>query len=307
MKKTTAAGFLICILIIFSPVTAPADDRNAAEVRPPAEGAPADFLTEVNKMLANPVSEIWSIGFEQNNYLLDTDPDWDRKWSSDLTLQPVIPISLTEDWNLITRPVLPLFVTQLYASTQPGSSRTGIETSTGFGDISLTEMLAPTPRFAGNWLFGVGPTFIFPTASTDVTGQGKWQIGPAGVAGYLSENWLLGFFAQNRTSFAGDRSRPDTNSLNLRPIATLFFPDGWSVGYSGNILANWKTDSRSVWTVPLGVDVGKVVRPGVKIDVAVQWMPVHPDNFGQKWNLQISISSVIPKLIRGPLFERGRR
>ena len=91
--------------------------------------------------------------------------------------------------------------------------------------------------------------------------------------------------------------------MNLEPLATFFFPDGWSVGYSGNILANWKADSGSVWTVPLGVSVGKIVRPGVKIDFAVEWMPIHPDNFGQQWNFQIRLSSVIPELIKGPLFE----
>jgi hypothetical protein len=28
----------------------------------------------------------------------------------------------------------------------------------------------------------------------------------------------------------------------------------------------------------------------------------HPDNFGQEWNIQLSVTPVIPKLIKGNLF-----
>ena len=176
---------------------------NPAKDMPSTGRAQDDSLTELNKNLSNPVSEIWSLNFEQNNYLVDTDSSGDNSWSPDLNFEPFMPASLTGNWNLITMPVLPLFVTQLYTGLQAGSSSgTGIKTSTGFGDITLTEMLAPTPKLAGNWLLGFGPTFIFPTASTDFIGQGKWQIGPAAVLGYLSKNWLLGVFVRNWTSFA---------------------------------------------------------------------------------------------------------
>jgi hypothetical protein len=167
------------------------------------------------------------------------------------------------------------------------------------------EMLGPSQKLTGNWLLGIGPTFIFPTAVSDHTGQGKWQVGPAAVIGYLSQKWILGVFVQNWTSFAGDSDRPDVNQMNLQPFAAYFFPHGWSIGYSGNILANWKADSDNVWTVPIGLGVSKVVKFGklpIKIGLAGQWMPIHPDTFGQKWNVQVSFSPVIPKLIKGTLF-----
>jgi hypothetical protein len=170
----------------------------------------------------------------------------------------------------------------------------------------LLEMLSPAPSIAGNWLFGIGPTFIFPTASTSVTGQGKWQVGPAGIAGYLSKKWILAAFVQDWTSFAGDATRPSSHQMNLQPVAAYFLPGGWSIGYSGNILANWTADSKDVWTVPLGVNVGKVWKFGrlpVKISLAGQYMPIHPDSFGQKWNVQVQFTPVIPKLIKGALFD----
>jgi hypothetical protein len=225
------------------------------------------------------------------------------RWNSNLQFQPVLPVALTGNWNLITRPVIPLFVSQPHPDR---NNPTDIDRTTGFGDIALMEMFSPSPKLAGNWLLGLGPTFIFPTASTDWTGQGKWQVGPAAVVGYLSKKWILGVFVQNWTSFGGSGNRPDTNQMNLQPFATYFLPDGWSMGYSGNLLANWKADSAGdVWTVPIGLSVAKVLKLGrlpVKIALAGQYMVHHPDNFGQQWNIQLSVTPVIPKLIKGNLF-----
>ncbi len=231
------------------------------------------------------------------------------RWQSNLQFQPVLPIALTKEWNLITRPVLQLFNSTPYPKFElnrnTGQPAVGIGRTTGFGDTILMEMLSPSPELAGNWLLGLGPTFIFPTGSTDWTGQGKWQVGPAAIVGYLSKHWILGAFVQNWTSFAGDHDRADTNQMNLQPIAAVFFGEGWSIGYSGNILADWEAESSQTWTVPIGLGINKVVKLGklpVKIGIAGQYMPIHPDAFGQEWNIQLSLTPVIPKLIKGTVF-----
>jgi len=285
-------------------MAAPAWAASTAVGTAPPEGeAQGGSVEEVNKELSNPVSSVWSISFQQNNYLLDIEGKEDR-WNSNLNFRPVLPVTLTRDWNLITRPVVTVFNSMPHPNPRNPAD---VETTTGFGDTILMEMLAPTPRLAGKWLLGIGPTFIFPTASSDFTGQGKWQAGPAVVVGYLSEKWILGAFVQNWTSFAGDSNRPDVNQMNLQPIAAYFLPDGWSIGYSGNVLANWKSDSaRDVWTVPIGIGIGKVVKLGplpVKIALGVQYMVHHPRNFGQQWNIQLGVTPVIPKLIKGTLFD----
>jgi len=262
-------------------------------------------MTELNKKLTNPVSTLWSLSFQQNNYLLDN-PD---RWQSNLQFQPVLPVALTKEWNLITRPVFQLFSSTPYpipfVNPYTRQPQVDIERTTAFGDMILMEILSPGPDLVGNWLLGVGPTFVFPTATSDYTGQGKWQAGPAVVVGYLSKGWILGAFVQNWTSFAGDGSRSDTNQMNLQPIAAFFFGEGWSIGYSGNILANWEAGSGNVWTVPIGLAVSKVVKLGklpVKLEIAGQYMPIHSDSFGQQYNIQVSITPVIPKLIEGSLF-----
>lgn len=295
------ALFFLLVALSAHPAWPAETNVTGAALEAEAEAPEAQSLTEVSKQLANPVTSFWSLQFQQNNYLLNN-PD---RWSSNLQFQPVLPVSLTTDWNLITRPVVPLFVAQPHPVFAGSPPRVESETTTGFGDIILLEMLSPGPSIAGNWLLGAGPTFIFPSASTDFTGQGKWQAGPSAVVGYLSQKWILGAFVQNWTSIAGDSSRPNTNQMNLQPIAAYFFGQGWSIGYSGNILANWTADSHNVWTVPLGLGVSKVVKFGklpVKVGIAGQYMPISPDAFGQQWNIQVSLTPVIPKLIKGAVF-----
>src|ERR1700704_3236465 len=99
------------------------------------------------------------------------------------------------------------------------------------------------------------------------------------VVGYLTKQFFIGVFPQQWWSIGGEHGRPDTNQMNLQPIAAIFFSEGWSVGYSGNILANWTAPSEDVWTVPVGLALSKVVKFGrlpVKLQLAVQYMPVHP-------------------------------
>ena len=263
--------------------------------QPATAGAAAEpSATELNQKLTNPVSDIWALSNQFNNFKL-ANGHWNNNWN----FQPVLPVSLTKDWNLITRPVMP-FYNIVPHETAPGE----FERTAGLGDLALLELLSPA--HSGNWLLGAGPTFIFPTATSKFTGQGKWQAGPGVVVGYLTKDFILGVFPQQWFSIGGDSDRPDTSQLNLQPIAAVFFGDGWNVGYSGNILANWKASSGDVWTVPIGLGVGKVVKLGrlpVKLQLSLQYMPVRPRDSGQEWNVQVQVTPVIPKLIKGILFE----
>ncbi len=250
--------------------------------------------SELNRQLTNPVSSIWSISNQFNNFELNN-----GQWSNNWNFQPVMPVSLTKDWNLITRPVMP-FYNIVPHETSPGE----FARDAGLGDLALVELLSPA--HSGNWILGAGPTAIFPTATSVFTGQGKWQLGPTFVAGYLTKQFFLGVFPQQWWSIGGQHFRQDTNQMNLQPIAAIFFGEGWSLGYSGNILANWNAPSEDVWTVPVGLGLGKVVKLGrlpVKIQLALQYMPVHPRISGQEWNVQVQITPVLPKLIKGVLFQ----
>jgi hypothetical protein len=222
-----------------------------------------------------------------------------------MLFQPVLPVAISSDWNLITRPVVPLFVSTPRPDPEPGDPA-NVGRSTAFGDVAFLQLLSPSPKLAGNWLLGLGPTWIFPTANSDFTGQDKYQVGPGTLVGYLSDKWILGGLYQSWWSFSGSDKRSDTASMNFQPVASYFLRDGWSVGYSGNILADWKNENGSDWTVPIGLSVAKVLKLGrlpVRFAFGVQWMAVQPDREGQKWNFQLVIAPVLPKLIRGNLIE----
>jgi hypothetical protein len=284
----------------------PAASARAADPGPsvgdagPGDGGPS--ATEINKQLTNPVSDLWSITFQQNNYRVDVGPSIGERWNSNLNFQPVMPVAISDEWNLITRPVMTLV--NSVPHPDPNDVPLDMDRTTGFGDTVLLELFSPSSKLAGNWLLGAGPTFIFPSASTQWTGQGKWQAGPSVVVGYLSEKWIAGAFLQQWMSFSGSNSRASVSQMNLQPFFSWFLRDGWSVGYSGNVLANWEASGGDVWTVPIGASVAKVLKLGklpVRIALAGQYMPVRPDVFGQKWNLQVVVAPVLPKLVRGNL------
>ena len=264
----------------------------APAAEPEAEGTKLS-ATEANKQLSNPVSSFWSLSLQFNNYYLTN-----KRWNNNLQFQPVLPVSLTKDWNLITRPVF-----QLYNNVPAQTARGQYNQRLEFGDTTLVELLSPN---TGPWLLGAGPTFIFPTATSKFAGQGQWQAGPTGLVGYLAKDFIVGAFPQHWWSMTADSGRASTSQLNLQPIAAVFFGEGWNIGYSGNILANWRAPSDNRWTVPLGLGIGKVVKLGplpIKLQLAGQWMVVHPRNAGQEWNIQFQIAPIIPKLIKGTLFD----
>jgi hypothetical protein len=254
-------------------------------------------LTEVNKELSNPISSIWALQFQQNTFWLNKP----ERNVVNLLFQPVLPVSFNNDWNLITRPVIPIFNSTPYINESGNLHRV-----TGFGDTVLVELLSPSPKLAGPWLLGAGPTFIFPTASDSRLGQNKWQIGPAGVFGYLGKKWIAGVFPQQWWSTGGPGSNT-ISQMNLQYFLIYFLPAGWSVGTNSNMLLNWYANkSGNMVTFPIGLTVSKVKKIGplpVRFGINGQYMPVHPDVFGQKWNLQFSVTPVIPKLISGKLLD----
>jgi hypothetical protein len=131
-------------------------------------------------------------------------------------------------------------------------------------------------------------------------------IGHTGLLGYLGEKWIAGVFPQQWWSVGGPGSNT-ISQMNLQYFFAYFPAAGWSVGTSPNMLVNWyaRKNSNKV-TFPIGLNISKVVKIGplpVKIGVQGQYMPVHPDAFGQKWDLQFSVTPVIPKLIKGSVLE----
>jgi hypothetical protein len=179
------------------------------------------------------------------------------------------------------------------------------EDESGFGDISLITLISPA-GLKSRFLWGIGPTLIFPTASKDELGQEKWQAGPAAVGLWMGKDWILGVFPQQWWSFAGNSDRKSTNLTNIQYFIWRMLPDQWQIGMSPNITMNWEADRDNRFTVPVGLGVGKLVKLGkrpVKIQLQGQYSVIHPDDYGQRWNFQLQVTPVIPNLISGTLFK----
>jgi hypothetical protein len=273
---------------------------------PAAEAKGAMSAEELNRQLNNPVSSVWSMVFQNNYTQLKSGskdaPGWDEgddKWFYNLNFQPVLPLPLTRDWNLINRPVFPIF------ADRPVLESDGFDEVDGLGDIGLVSLLSPA-KTAGGFLWGVGPSFIFPTASKDELGQEKWQAGPAAVGLHMGKKWIFGAFPQHWWSFAGNDDRKSTSQTNIQYFIWRLFPGQWQVGTAPNIRIDWKADDDNKLTLPVGLGVGKLFKIGglpIKFILEGQYAAIHPDDFGQEWNIRFTVTPVLPSLIKSPIFK----
>jgi len=152
--------------------------------------ATEESAEELAKKTQNPVADLITVPF-QNNFNFNAGPNERNVYV--LNVQPVIPINLTHEWNLITRIITPIVNVPELAP--------GFGSASGLGDINPTFFLSPAD--SKEFIWGVGPTFTFPTASDDLLGSGKWSAGPSAVGLLMRGPWVVGALANQQWSFAG--------------------------------------------------------------------------------------------------------
>ena len=250
--------------------------------------------SELNRELSNPVSSLWSISNQFNNFELNNG-QWNNNWN----FQPVLPVSPDQrlepdhaagDALLQHRPARGAS-RRIRAGHRAGRSGSGgVAVACALGQLdsrSRAYRHLPDCDIGVHWPGQMAAWAHFRGRLPNEAVL-HWRVSPAMVV-------------HRRAALpAGhEPDEPATHRIDL-------LREGWSLGYSGNILADWNAPSHNVWTVPVGLGLGKVVKFGrlpVKIQLAVQYMPVHPRISGQEWNVQVSITPVLPKLIKGILFQ----
>jgi hypothetical protein len=203
-----------------------------------------DSAAEASKQAANPLASVWLMQFQQNNSWLGMPANGGNRVQSNLQFQPLMSVKLTDDWSLVTRPVL-----QLFNATPSQDQAAPSNRVTGFGDTAVALALSPGHRLVGNWLLAAGPTFIFPTATDSRIGQDKWQVGPAAAVGYVGKNFVTYVFPQQWFSVGGYGRRTRQMSLIYAFVRTL--PNGWTVGTNPNMFVDWEAPSGNKVSFPL--------------------------------------------------------
>ena len=205
-----------------------------------------------------------------------------------LNFQPVIPFKLTEDWNLITRTIVPIV-------HQPSLAK-GETSDNGLGDVNPTLFFATS--VAKDVLVGFGPTFTLPTSSQDSLGARKWSAGPAAVAVWTPGKWVVGGLINNQWSFAGDSDERSVNAMLFQPFVNYNIADGWYLTSSPIITADWNArESKDTWTVPIGAGVGRLFRLGkLPINTSIQAFDnVETPQYGADWTLRLQVQFLFPK------------
>lgn len=246
-------------------------------------------LETIGKKTNNPVGSAWMIWFQNDLTEMDGDITKHEKHWNSFKLQPVMsfPFELGGDkWNFITRPVF-----QLQSFSFAG------DRTTGFGDIAMDIAIGPD-RTDGN-IWGVGIANIFPTASDDEIGQGKWQAGPALLLAHLAPDvggFNVGVFGQHFWSYAGSDNRADTSLTDVQYFVQYRLSETETIGMAPNIQYDWKKDSDNALSLPVGLGYQNVIKIGnlpVKYGFEFQYYVVKPDDFGPKWNLRFIFVPVI--------------
>jgi hypothetical protein len=264
----------------------PQQQKQEAE-KPDAKASAGDLA----KATQNPVASLISVPIA--NVTDFTIGPFGRDRNTVLQFQPVIPIKLSENWNLITRTIGALVY-------QPDISQPHQGTF-GLNDINPSFFLSPAAP--GKLIWGAGPTFLLPTASDDVLGTGKLSIGPAIVALVQPGKWTLGVLVNNLWSIAGPSGRPDVNSMTLQYFVNYNLKKGYYITIQPTITANWNAPSGNVWLVPFGGGLGRIMRLGsqpVNASVQAYGNVARPDNLASPtWQLKFQIAFLYPVKPKG--------
>jgi hypothetical protein len=252
----------------------------AVLIAAPLWAAEEESAGELARKAQNPVADMMSFPF-QDNMNFGYGPN--DGMQNVMNFQPVIPLRLNKDWNLITRTIAPLIY-------QPWP-----EYEFGLGDIQFTPFFSPAK--SSKFIWGAGPVFQFPTATDEILGTGKWTVGPSGVGLLMEGPWVAGLLAQNVWSYAGDSDRKDVNAFLAQPFINYNFEKGWYLTFSPIITANWKADKGSdVWTVPLGLGFGKIFRIGklpFNGNISAFYNVAKPE-VGPDWTLRVQLALLLP-------------
>ncbi len=238
---------------------------------------------DLAKKLSNPVANLISVPFQYNyNEGYGADGDGHQSY---VNIQPVIPISISRDWNLISRTILPV-VSQ--DGVVPGEG-----SQFGLGATTQSFFLSPKAPTSFGLIWGVGPAFLIPTA-TDGVAPNQWGAGITGVALKQSGPWTVGALANHLWSLTGNSRYGDVSATFVQPFLSYTTPKATSVTLNTESTYDWETNR---WSVPINLLVAQVVKLGgrpVQFGVGARYWAESPEGGPDGWGARAVVTLLFP-------------
>jgi len=249
-----------------------------------AQQQPAVDQEALRKAAQNPIADLISVPF-QDNWDFNIDPY--NRTQNVLNIQPVVPVSLGQNWNLIVRWIAPVVF-------QPDVSTTDLGFY-GLSDMNPSFFFSPKK---GKVTWGLGPTFVLPTAmNTEKLGQGKWSMGPTGVLMVQPGKWTIGVLANNIWSVGGHKDRAEVNQMLFQYFINYNLKHGYYLTTSPINTFDWEAPEGSKSVIPVGGGIGRIMKLGPQhVNVSVQGFGnvEHPPG-GATWTLRVFFAFLYPK------------
>jgi hypothetical protein len=247
--------------------------------------APAQKTEEEIALAAqNPVAAMVSLPL-QYNYDQNIGPRKDGN-KNYVNVQPVFPFSLNEDWNLISRTILPVvWQSDLFP---------GADSQSGIGDITQSFFFSPKKPTAGGWIWGAGPVIYAPTATDALLGANKWGLGPTAVFLKQANGWTVGALLNHIWSVGGS-GRVDINNTYMQPFLTYTTKTHTSFTVNSESTYNWDTEK---WSVPINLMVSQLVKVGqqrLQLQAGARYWADSPDSGPHGWGARLTATFLFPK------------
>jgi hypothetical protein len=242
-----------------------------------------DDADELAKKLSNPIASLISVPM-QSNFDFGAGVDG-HGFAYTMNIQPVIPISTGEDWNMISRTILPIAYRD-YLPPPDGDTF-------GVGDVTQSLFFSPKTPGPNGIVWGVGPVFLIPTATDDFLGTGKFGIGPTAVVLKQTGPWTVGVLANHIWSVAGDDDREDVNQTFLQPFLAYALGHGTTISLNTESSYDWNAKQ---WTVPINLGVSQVFKIGDQVmsfQVGGKYYAETSDG-GPDWGIRTTLTFLFP-------------
>ncbi|MEQ8285949.1 transporter [Thalassospira sp.] len=240
--------------------------------------------SDLAKQLANPVASLISVPFQLNYDGGYGTEDGNKTF---VNVQPVLPVSINEDWNLISRTILPL----VYQNDIRGNSGTDV----GLGDTVQTLFLSPVEPTEGGLIWGAGPALLLPTATDNNLGNDQWGAGPSAVGLYSHDGWTYGGLVNHIWSSDAGSAAAKTNASFFQPFLNYTTPDAWTYVLNTETTYNWEAEQ---WSVPINALVTKLTSIGdqkISVGGGVRYWAESPDAGPDGWGLRLQLTFLFPK------------